>query len=133
MTMMVESALLFGSALGREALEVQFSAPQPARGRKIVVPMKVIIPLDDIALLPMGDLWTNEVELRVTVINDSGERSETPVETIRIAGPAEPKPGQHYWYTTELVLRKREHRIVVAVHDPVSGTILTSSGTVGAK
>ncbi len=132
-TMMVEGALLFDSALGKEVLEVQFGAPQPARGRKIVVPMKVIVPLDDITLLPMGGLWTNDVELRVTVINDSGDRSETPVETIRISGPAEPEPGQHYWYTTELVLRKREHRIVVAVHDPVSGTILTSSGTVGPE
>lgn len=132
-TMMVEGSLLFGGVGGKETLTVEFGAPQPARGRKVLVPMKVFIPLDDITLLPMGDLWMNEVELRVTVINESGDRSETPVETVRISGPAEPEPGQHWWYTTELVLRKREHRIVVAVHDPVSGTILSASGTVGPE
>ena len=132
-TMMVEGSLLFGGVAGKETLTVEFGAPQPARGRKILVPMKVFIPLDDITLLPMGDQWMNEVELRVTVINESGDRSETPVETIRISGPAEPEPGQHWWYTTELVLRKREHRIVVAVHDPVSGTILSASETIGPR
>ena len=132
-TMMVEGSLLFGGVAGKETLAVEFGAPQPARGRKILVPMKILIPLDDITLLPVAGSWTNEVELRVTVINDSGDRSETPVETIRIAGPAAPEPGQHYWYTTELVLRNREHRIVVAVHDPVSGTILSANGTIGPK
>ncbi len=132
-TMIVEGSLLFGGAAGKETLAVEFGTPQPARGRKILVPMKIFIPLDDITLLPVGGSWTNEVELRVTVINDSGDRSETPVETIRIAGPAAPEPGQHYWYTTELVLRNREHRIVVAVHDPVSGTILSASGAVGPQ
>lgn len=132
-TMMVEGSLLFGGVAGKETLTVEFGAPQPGRGRKIVVPMKVFIPLDDITLLPMGDSWMNEVELRVSVINESGDRSETPLETIRISGPAEPEPGQHWWYTTELVLRKREHRIVVAVHDPVSGTILSASETIGPR
>ena len=130
-TMMVEGSLLFGGAAGKETLTVELGAPQRARGRKIMVPMKVLIPLDDITLLPMDDVWMNEVELRVTVINDHGDRSETPVETIRISGRREPEPGQHWWYTTELLLRKGEHRIVTAVHDPVSGTILSASGTIG--
>ena len=81
----------------------------------------------------MVELWMSEVELRVTVVNESGDRSETPVETVRISGPSEPEPGQHWWYTTELELRKREHRIVVAVHDPVSGTILSASETIGPR
>lgn len=132
-TMMVEGSLLFGGAAGKETLTVEFGEPQRVRGRKILVPMKVLIPLDDISLLPMGDVWMNEVELRVTVINDHGDRSETPVETIRISGPREPEPGQHWWYTTELLLRKGEHRIVTAVHDPVSGTILSASGTIGPQ
>ncbi len=132
-TMLVESALLFGGSPGTESLEIVLGAPRKARFRKIQVPMNVVIPLDDITLLPMGDLWMNELELRVTVINESGDRSETPVQTIRIAGPAEPQPGQHYVYDTSLLLRKREHRYVAAVYDPVSGAILSSSGAVGQQ
>ena len=99
----------------------------------MLVPMEVVIPLDDITLLPMGGLWMNELELRVTVINESGDRSETPVQTIRIAGAAEPEPGQHFVYDTGLLLRKREHRFVAAIYDPVSGAILSSSGAVGPQ
>ena len=132
-TMLVEGALLFGGSPGTESLEIRLGSPQKARFRKILVPMEVVIPLDDITLLPMGGLWMNELELRVTVINESGDRSETPVETIRIAGPAEPEPGQHFVYDTGLLLRKREHRFVAAVYDPVSGAILSSSGAVGPQ
>ena len=132
-TMLVEGALLFGGSPGTESLEIVLGSPQKARFRKIQVPMKVVIPLDDITLLPMGGLWMNELELRVTVINESGDRSETPVQTIRIAGPAEPEPGQHFVYDTGLLLRKREHRFVAAVYDPVSGAILSSSGAVGPQ
>ena len=132
-TMLVEGALLFGGSPGTESLEIVLGSPRKARFRKIQVPMKVVIPLDDITLLPMGGLWMNELELRVTVINESGDRSKTPVQTIRIAGPAEPQPGQHYVYDTSLLLRKREHRYVAAVYDPVSGAILSSSGAVGQQ
>ncbi len=132
-TMLVEGALLFGGSPGIESLEIVLGSPRKARFRKIHVPMKVVIPLDDITLLPMGDLWMNELELRITVINESGDRSETPVQTIPIAGPAEPQPGQHYTYDTELLLRKREHRFVAAIYDPVSGAILSSSGAVGPQ
>ena len=113
-TMLVEGALLFGGSPGTESLEIRLGSPRKARFRKIQVPMEVVISLDDITLLPMGGLWMNELELRVTVINESGDRSETPVQTIRIAGTAEPQPGQHFVYDTGLLLRKREHRFVAA-------------------
>ncbi|MCE2558963.1 MAG: VWA domain-containing protein [Acidobacteria bacterium] len=132
-TMLVEGALLFGGSPGTESLEIVLGSPRKARFRKIQLPMKVVIPLDDITLLPMGDLWMNELELRITVINESGDRSETPVRTIPIAGPAEPQPGQHYTYDTGLVLRNRDHRFVAAVYDPVSGAILSASGAVGPQ
>ena len=132
-TMLVEGALLFGGSPGTESLEVRLGSPQPERFRKMLVPMEVVIPLDDITLLPMGGLWMNELELRVTVINESGDRSETPVETISIAGAAEPEPGQHFVYDTGLLLRRREHRFVAAIYDPISGAILSASGAVGPQ
>ena len=132
-TMLVEGALLFGGSRGTDSLEVRFGSPRRSRFRKVLVPMEVVIPLDDITLLPMGGLWMNELELRVTVINEYGDRSETPVETIRIEGADKPKAGQYYIYDTGMKLRSRAHRFVAAVHDPVSGAILSTSGIVGPK
>lgn len=132
-TMMVEGSVLFGGAPGKETLAVRFSAPQPTRGRKILVPMEIAIPLDDVELLPMGGRFTNELEFRVNVINEDGEKSATPVEKIRISGTNEPPPGAVFVYETTLRLRSAGHRYVASVHDPLTGVILSASGTVGPR
>ena len=131
LTMMVEGSVLFGGAPGKETLAVRFSVPQQARGRKLLVPMEIAIPLDDVELLPMGGRFTNELELRITVINEHGERSGTPLEKIRISGSTEPPSGAVFVYETTLLLRSHEHRYVASVYDPLTGAILSASGTVG--
>ena len=132
-TMLVEGSLLFGGSPGTDSLDVRFGTPEKAGFRKIAVPMEVTIPLDDLTLLPMGGQWMNELEFRVTVINERGERSEIPVRKIPILGPAAPLPGQTFIYDTGVVIRKREHRYVAAIYDFLSGAILSSSGTVGPR
>ena len=44
--------------------------------------------------------------------------------------PQEPQPGQIFYYQTDLELRRREHSYVITVHDPLTGTSLTSTGTI---
>ncbi len=132
-TMLVEGSLLFGGSPGTDSLDVRFGTPERSGFRKIAVPMEVTIPLDDLTLLPMGGQWMNELEFRVTVINERGDRSEIPVRRIPILGPAAPLPGQTFIYDTGIVIRKREHRYVAAIYDPLSGAILSSSGTVGSR
>ena len=133
MTMMTEGAVLFGGAPGKEVLEVRFGAPEPTRGRRIHVPMEIAIPLDDIELLPMGDRFMNELEFRVTLINEGGERSETPIQKVQISGAAEPPPGAVFVFETTLLLRTNEHRFVASVYDPLTGAVLSAQGTVGPK
>ena len=82
-------------------------------------------------LLPIAGRWTNELEFRVTVIDEDGDRSETPIEKILISGPSKPEPGDVFYYETNLLLRRREHRFVAAVYDPLTGAILSTSGSVG--
>ena len=130
-TMLVEGALLFDDSPGQDVLDARFGTPRKAGFRKISVPMEVSIPLDDVKLLPMGSHWMNELEFRVALIDEHGDRSETPVVKIPIAGPAEPQPGDVFVYETGLVMRKREHRYVAVVYDPLSGAILSASGELG--
>ncbi|REJ79967.1 MAG: VWA domain-containing protein [Acidobacteria bacterium] len=125
-TMMVESALLFGDPPTNKPLALEFGKPQKRRG-KIDLPLEVGISLDEITLIPQNGQWINELEIRVTVMDAVGNRSETQLDTIPIAGDYQPRPGQSWFYETTLRLRDREHRIVVAVYDPISGAILSSS------
>ena len=132
-TMMVEGSLLFGNPPSAKPLGVRFGKPQRGGRGKMVVPVAVAIPLDEVALLPVAGVWQNELEFRVTVMDKNGSRSETPVEKIRIAGNQEPQPGQYFTYQTSLQLRRREHTFVIAVYDPLTGAILSSSGAIGPK
>ena len=132
-TMMVEGALLFGNPPSAKPLGVRFGKPRRAGRGKIVVPVTVAIPLDEVTLLPVAGVWQNELEFRVTVMDENGNRSETPVEKIRIAGNQPPQSGQYFTYETGLELRRREHTFVIAVYDPLTGAILSSSGEIGPR
>ena len=42
-------------------------------------------------------------------------------------------PGDVFVYETDLPMRKRQHRYVAAVYDPVSGALLSARGAVGPQ
>ena len=130
-TMLVEGALVFEESPGQEVLDARFGTPRKAGFRKISVPVEVSIPLDDVELVPMDGRWMNELEFRVTLIDEHGDRSGTPIDKIPILGSRAPSPGDMFVYETDLVMRKRPHRYVAAVYDPLSGAILSTSGNIG--
>ncbi len=132
-TMIVESALLFGEPPTNKPLALRFGRPHRAGLGKMRVPLEVGMLMDEITLLPSQGRYVNELEIRVTVMDPQGNRSETTVDKISINGSAPPQPGQMYFYETELRLRDKNHRIVVAVYDPLSGVILSSSGEITGR
>lgn len=129
-TMMVESALLFGDPPSNKPLKIQFGRPQRSGLGKMSVPLEVGFSMDEITLVPNQGRYENQLEIRITVMDEQGNRSQTSIDTIPISGQEPPRPGQLYFYETDLRLRKKEHRIVVAIYDPLSGAILSSSGDI---
>lgn len=129
-TMMVESALLFGDPPSNKPLLLKFGRPKRGGRGKMWVPLEVGMSMDEITLLETAGRFVNELEIRVTVMDKIGNRSQTVLDRIEIDGGEPPRPGQIYYYVTQLLLRKKEHRIVVAVYDPLSGSILSSSGEI---
>ncbi|MDX1382572.1 MAG: VWA domain-containing protein [Thermoanaerobaculia bacterium] len=126
-TMMVESALLFGDPPSATPLDLRFGRPERKSG-KMHVPLEVSIPLDEVAMLPIGDdLYGADLEVRISVMDTEGGRSDTPVSTIQVRGPQPPDPGDYFTFVTNLVMRKRNHRVVVAVWDPVGGEVMSAS------
>jgi VWFA-related protein len=130
LTMMVESALLFGSPPSTTPLELKFGNPKKAGGGKMSLPLEVGIPMEQVTMIQAGNQYAADLELRITVMDRNGGRSDTPVSKIEIRGDRPPQAGQFFRYVTDLGMRRKEHRVVVAVWDPVSGTVMSSSAEV---
>ncbi len=126
-TMMVESALFFGNPPSEVPLELKIGRPEKAGRGKIHLPIEIGIPMDHVTMIPSAGRYVAEVEYRVTVMDGSGARSDTPLQKILIAGDELPQAGQMYRYETKLTMRKRKHEVIVAVNDPVSGVMMSSA------
>ena len=129
--MVVESSLLFGNPASERPLELRFGKAEKVRRGIIQIPLEAGFVLDEVTLLPIAESsYRVEVQVRVTVMDQEGNRSETPVELVRIVGSELPEPGEMYWWHTTLLMRKRNHRVVVAVFDPLSGVMFSSSAEI---
>lgn len=122
----VESALLIGQLPGSDPLEVTMGRAEKARRGKAVVPITIKIPMDAVTMIPHKGQYVAELELRVAVLDESGDRNELPVIPVQLAGPSLPQPGQHAIYETELKLRGEDHDLVIALFDPPSGRMLST-------
>ena len=131
--MLVEGALLLGGSPGAESLEVSFGEPSKAGFRRLDVPMKVTVRLDDVELLPVDGQWANDLEFRIRLMNKWGDQAAPPAAKVQVRIPNEPMPGDLYVFETDLTIRKREHSFVAAVYDPLTGDMLSTRGTVGPR
>ena len=82
------------------------------------VPVEVAIPLDEMPLLPVADEWLNVVEVRVTAMD--GRQPLGTFDAIAGTGAAD---------STTRPICNSEHSYVITVHDPLTGTNLTSTGS----
>ncbi len=124
--MTVESALLFGDPPGPRLLAAKLEQAQPAGRRKVRVPLTVAVPLGAVTFVRVGESWTAEVEMRVAMEDQHGDRTETTVSYLRFDSPSAPDPGRFGLGEATLKMRRLRHDIVVSVYDPLSGRILWS-------
>ena len=125
-TMLVESSQLFDlPAPGEDrALGVSFGEPAKGGFRKVIVPLKLEIPLDQVTLLPTADGFSARLELRVAATDDRGNRADIPVLPVELrSGP----DGREDVAVVEipLKLRRRPHKMLVSLHEPVSGHLIS--------
>ena len=125
--MAVESTLLFGNTPTQTGLVAEVRATRKSGRRRMEVDLTVMIPLDEVTMLPVGEEWGADLELRVAVRDESGQRADIPVIPIGLRSPSAPSPGALGRYETKLLLRRQPHDAVVAVYDKASGRILSTS------
>lgn len=123
---MVESALYFGDLPGASPLEVRLG-PVPKKGRKVQVPLEILIPMDEITMLPFDGIYVAELELRIGALNEAGERNEVSVVPVVLSGDELPPDGVYATYELSIKIKREAQDLVFALHDPAGDTILATS------
>lgn len=130
-SMIVESALLFGNPPGAASMPMQAGKPETSGRKEMVVPISLAIPLSSVTMVPYQGKYVTELELRVSALDEKGNRSEVPVIPIRLSSESEPPKGDgHIRFDTRLRLRKIRQHLILAVFDPLSGKITTAEADV---
>jgi hypothetical protein len=125
-----ESALLFGELPGAHTLGLELGE-MPRRGKgKLSVPLRLTIPMDAILMTPNSGGHVAQLELRVAVVDEEGNRNDMPIIPVVLEGAEPPPAGAHAVYETSIRLRRRPHDIVVSLYDPLTDTILAATGSV---
>ena len=125
-TMMVESALLFGDPPGSAPLGAEIGKGARAGRGKVLVPLKVLIPTDGLTFLPVAGGFLADTELRIAVLDEDGNTSEIPVIPLGIKTQEMPEEGLVTVYETQMKVRKKKHDLVVSLYDKPSGKILST-------
>ena len=60
-------------------------------------------------------------------MDENGTRSDTKRASVHIESTRKAAPGAMHTWQTELLMRRRNHQIVVAVSDPIHGGTLTTA------
>jgi len=125
-TMLVESAQLFDTPLPFAGdFGAELGEPSAAGLRKILVPLRLEIPLDQVAVLAHQGGYAASLELRVAATDEGGDRADIPVVPILIQVDAAPEQGEVVVFETQLRLRKKSHRLLISLHDPTTGAVLS--------
>ncbi len=124
-TMMAESALLFGNLPGNAPLPLRVGTPVRTKGGT-EIPITLGLPSDVVTLVPVGNKYAAHAELRFAATDDTGNGSEIPVIPLDISTDHPPKPGGFIKYETKVILKGKANRLVATVYDPISGKIATA-------
>ena len=122
-TMMVESAQLFELPLPGTPLAVSLGEPAKAGYKKVVVPVRLGIPLTEITLLPNAEGHSAQLELRIAATDEDGDRADIPL--IPVAFTVASDSEGVAVFETQLRLRKKPHRLLFSLYDPSSGEVLS--------
>jgi len=114
----VEEALLVDVTEGD--LEVRLGESEKVKRTVVELPVEVVIPMDWVTMVPVGERWQGALELRIAALDKRGDRSEMPVIPVRLAGP-EPEPGSRSIFETRVQVRDIEQRLVLSLTDRLSG------------
>jgi len=124
-SMMVESALLFGNLPGGLTLPMRVGAPSKAKNGT-EIPITLGLPADVVTLIQVGNKYEAHAELRFAASDKNGNDSELPVVPLNISADHPARPGGFIKFETKITLKGAANHLVATVYDPVSGKLATA-------
>ena len=137
--MRLESALVFGGGIASaESLALRVGAPVPAKKVKgkamgVEIPVTLGIPVSAMTVLPAGDKYATELELRFAATDERGNQSDIPSVPVKLSSSQPPPAGGIVRYETKVLLNGKATRLVAAVYDRVSGKIAAAEAEIGVQ
>src|SRR3954447_18976992 len=125
-TMAVESALLFGNPPGTLKMPLRVGEVVRSQRGEIEIPVTLGLPVDLLTVVPNGNKFTAQLELRFAASDAEGNTAEIPVVPVTLTSDHQPTPGKVVKYETKVKLRGKADHMVVAAYDPLSGKIATA-------
>jgi VWFA-related protein len=124
-SMLVESALLFGTVPGGPLLPMRLGTPVKTR-KGTEIPITLGLPADVVTLVQVGNKYAAHAELHFAASDKNGNDSELPVVPLDITADHPAKPGGFIKFETKLTLKGDANHLVAAVYDPISGKVATA-------
>jgi VWFA-related protein len=124
-SMLVESALLFGNVPGGILLPMRLGTPAKTRNGT-EIPVTLGLPADVVTLVQVGNKYAAHAELRFAASDKNGNDSELPVVPLDITSDHPAKPGGFIKFETKLTLKGDANHLVATVYDPISGKVATA-------
>jgi VWFA-related protein len=125
-SMEVESALLLGNPPGGLQMPIQLGTPTRSRRGDTELPITLGLPVSIMTVVPTGNKFAVQLELRFAASDDLGNDSDVPVVPVTLISDHPPTPGHFVRYSTKLTLRGKTNHLVAAIYDPLSGKIATA-------
>jgi VWFA-related protein len=129
-SMMVESAMMFGTAPGSPTMPVQLGKAVRKGRSEIEVPFTLAIPTDSFTSVPLNGKYASEVELRIAAQDERGDQSEIPVVPLQLSTDKEPTKGHFVRFQSKVTLRRTNQHLFFALFDPLSNKITTAEADV---
>src|SRR5579864_5082936 len=129
-TMMVESAMMFGSPPGSATMPVQLGSPVRKGRKEIEVPFTLAIPTEAFTSVPLNGKYASQVELRIAAQDERGDHSDIPVVPLQLSTDKEPTKGHFVRFQSKVTLRRTKQHLVFALFDPLSNKITTAEADI---
>jgi VWFA-related protein len=125
-TMKVESALLFGNPPGALIMPLKVGEVVRSKRGEVEIPITLGLPVDLMTVVPAGNKFTAQLELRFGASDAAGNTAEIPIVPVTLTSDHPPTPGKVVKYETKIKLNGKADHMVVAAYDPLSGKIATA-------
>lgn len=125
MTDKVIANLLYPQSTNDMGIVVRTGRPEPGANELFRVPLEIHIPLENLTLLPQGEVHMGGFSVFIIVGDANDDMSDVSRQSQRIQiSPEEVRnmAGKHFTYAVELLMRGGRNRISVGVVDDVTNS-----------